>query len=271
MVSNMPVKQRAYLVMIAGLTLAVIAAASMWPPIPQSQSYHNFVDQRNLLGIPNFLDVVSNAVFVLVGLLGLRFLYRQCASGDDSFSDKSERLPYAILFLGLALTGIGSAYYHLAPDNARLTWDRLPLTLVIMPFLAATIAERIGVKAGLRLLIPLTAVGLGSVVYWHWSEVQGAGDLRPYILVQYYPMLAIPLMVFLFPSRYTRSSDLLGVVGFYAVAKAFEVLDAPIFALGGVVSGHTLKHLVAGVAVYWILRMLRNRHRMEREVRDERG
>ena len=264
----MSAKQRTRLLAILGLTLVVIVVILMWPPVPQDRSYHNFADQRMLLGIPNFFDVISNAAFVLVGMLGLLFLYRQSAS--NAFPEKAELWPYAVLFLGLALTGMGSAYYHLAPANARLTWDRLPLTLVIMPFFAATIAERVSAKAGLWLLFPLVAVGLGSVIYWHWSEAQGAGDLRLYILVQYYPMLAIPLIVLLFPSRYTRGPDVLVVLGLYAVAKAFEVFDAVIFAQGGFVSGHTLKHLVAGVATYWILRMLRKRHRIESEAYHER-
>ncbi len=52
----------------------------------------------------------------------------------------------------------------------------------------------------------------------------------------------------------------MGVVALYAVAKVSELLDAKIFALGQVVSGHALKHLVAAIAAYWILRMLRRRH-----------
>jgi hypothetical protein len=49
-------------------------------------------------------------------------------------------------------------------------------------------------------------------------------------------------------------------VGFYVLAKILETGDRQIFALTGhTVSGHTLKHLAAAMAGYWMLRMLRRR------------
>jgi len=253
--------QRTRLLLIASVTLLVIVVILALPPIPQSQLYHSFADHRTLFGIPNFLNVISNAPFFLVGTLGLFSLIQQRASDSGGvFIEKPERWPYAVLFLGVTLTCFGSGYYHLAPDNARLVWDRLPLTLVFMSFFAAIIAERISVKAGCLSLFPLVTIGIGSVIYWQLSERSGLGDLRLYIMVQFYPMLAIPLIALLFPSRYTRNTDLLGVMAFYAVAKVFELLDVKIFALSRLVSGHTLKHLFAAIATYWILRMLRNRH-----------
>ena len=245
--------------LIPGLALAAIAIVLALPPIPQDISYHDFADQREWLAVPNTLDVVSNLPFALVGILGLSFLWRQRQSGG-AFVENSEQWPYAILFLGVALTGFGSAYYHLAPDNARLTWDRLPMTLIFTSFFAAVIAERVSLKAGLWSLLPLVGLGIGSVVYWHLSELGGAGDLRPYILVQFYPLLAIPLLALLFPPRYTRSRDLLIVAVIYAAAKVLELLDAAILSLGHIASGHTLKHLLAAAATCWILRMLRKRH-----------
>ena len=245
--------------LIPGLALTAIAIVLALPSIPQDSSYHDFADRRGWLAIPNFLDVVSNLPFVLVGILGLSFLWRQRQT-SGFFVESSEQWPYAVLFLGVALTGVGSAYYHLAPDNARLTWDRLPMTLIFTSFFAAVIAERISLKAGLRSLLPLVGLGIGSVIYWHLSELGGAGDLRPYILVQFYPLLAIPLLALLFPPRYTRSMDLLIVAVIYAAAKVFERLDAAIFSLGRIASGHTLKHLLAATAAYWILRMLQKRH-----------
>ena len=111
-----------------------------------------------------------------------------------------------VFFGGLLLTGFGSAYYHWEPGNARLAWDRLPLAITLMGLLAATIAERIGVKSGLWLLGPLVALAAGSVIYWHWTEQRGAGDLRLYALVQFYPLVAIPLMLWWLAPRYTRGA-----------------------------------------------------------------
>ncbi|MFQ5824358.1 MAG: ceramidase domain-containing protein [bacterium] len=265
---NALMTQHTRLLVITTITLAVIVVLLALPPIPQSQAYHSFVDQRTLLGISNFLNVISNAPFFLVGTLGLFFLWQKRATdAGGAFVKSSEQWPYGVFFCGVVLTGFGSVYYHLAPDNARLFWDRLPMTLVFMSFFAAILTERISVKAGLLSLLPLVSFGIGTVIYWHWSELRGVGDLRLYIMVQFYPILAIPLIVLLFPSKYTRSTDLLGVFALYAVAKGFELLDTKIFALGRIVSGHTLKHLAAAFATYWILQMLRNRHPLTTKLR----
>jgi hypothetical protein len=226
------------------------------PPIPQPQAYHNFADYRSWLGIPNFGDVVSNLPFAIVGLWGLIFLLRP---GAAKFSDPRERWPYVVMFAGLILTALGSAYYHLAPDNARLVWDRIPIMIDFMALLAAVIAERVSVNAGLWMFPVLQAAGIGSVLLWRAGELHGHGDLRCYAAVQLYSILVL-LLVLLIQPRYTRGSDFAVVVGFYIVAKILEEADRQVFALGHIVSGHTLKHLAAAMASYWILRMLQKRN-----------
>lgn len=238
------------------LAVVVAAAALFAPRTDLPPSYHHFADQRAWLGIPNFGDVSSNLVFLLAGLGGLAFLSRE--SSHEQFVDVRERWPYVFVFSGLLLTALGSAYYHLAPDNGRLVWDRLPMTIVFMPLVAAFIAERANVKLGLWLLPVLTAIGIGSVIEWHLTVLDGAADVRFYAAVQLYSVLALLLVLLLRP-RYTRGSDLLVVVGFYAIAKICETADRQIFSLGHIVSGHTLKHLAAGLAGFWILRMLEKR------------
>ena len=241
------------------LTAIVALAFSLLPRIPQPQAYHLFADRRSLLGIPNFGDVVSNLPFAVIGIWGLRLLLSPTSRRSTlSFLDARERWPYVLVFLGLLLTAFGSAYYHLSPSNATLVWDRLPMTVAFMAMVAAIIAERISVKAGLWLLPVLLLVGICSVLQWHVSEARGEGDLRFYAAVQTYSALVL-LLALAFPKRYTRSFDLLVVVGFYALAKGLELLDKPIFAMGHLVSGHTLKHLAAAAAGYWILRMLQKR------------
>jgi hypothetical protein len=235
-------------------------AAMLLPKTPQPLSYHHFADARSWLGIPNFGDVASNILFLVAGLWGLAFLCRE--SSLKQFLDPRERWPFVFIFLGLLLTAFGSAYYHLAPDNARLVWDRLPMTIVFMALVASLIQERVAVRLGLWLLPALTAVGIGSVLQWRWSEQQGAGDLRFYAAVQLYALLSL-LAALLLPPRYTRGSDLLAVAGLYVVAKICETADTQIFSLGRLVSGHTLKHLVAGAAGLLILRMLQMRQSIE--------
>jgi hypothetical protein len=226
-------------------------------------SYHHFADQRGWLGIPNFGDVASNLAFLVAGLCGLTFLSRETSSSQ--FVDSRERWPYAILFLGLLLTAFGSVYYHWAPSDARLVWDRIPMTVVFMPLVAALIAERVNLKLGLYSLPFLTALGIVSVIHWHETVQRGAGDLRFYGAVQVYAVLAL-LAALLLPALYTRGSDLLVVAGFYAFAKICEMADRQIFSLGQIVSGHSLKHLAAAAAGFWILRMLQKRQRIQNQV-----
>ena len=163
-------------------------------------------------------------------------------------------------FLAAILLGFGSGYYHLAPDNSRLVWDRAAMSLALMSWLAAILCERVSLTAGLRLLPLLFAAALGSVGYWGWSEMHGVGDLRAYGLMQLYPMLLIPLLLRLYPPRYSGDKDILAVIGLYLLALLCDLTDHQIAALTGVFSGHTAKHAVAALAMYWVVVRLRRRH-----------
>ncbi len=242
----------AVVLVLLGLALTVAALSA---PIPQDPAYHRLADHRTFLGIPNALNVLSNAPFVVVGALGAWML----RPGASPFVDNRERWPWGVFFIAFLLTGLGSVYYHLAPSDARLVWDRLPLAAAIMGLFAAVVAERIDVRAGLALLAPLVAVGLASVLWWHVGEARGRGDLRLYALVQFYPMVAIPVMLIVFRPRYTLAGAVMVAVGVYAFAKVFELLDGPILRLGSVVSGHTLKHVAVGMAGYVLVWMLERR------------
>lgn len=240
----------------------VVAAAGIGllggPPLAQDPAYHLMADQRACLGLPNCLNVLSNLPFALVGVLGLAAVFHGGAEAAR-FRDPWERWPYAILFAGVALTTLGSAYYHLAPDNARLVWDRLPMTLGFMGLLTALLDERVGLRVGRLLLGPLLLLGIGSVVHWYWSELHGRGDLRVYLMVQYGSLLLVALLLLLYPARYPGTGYLVAGLGAYAGAKWLETADARIFAMGAIVSGHTLKHLAAAGAVVCLVAMLRAR------------
>jgi hypothetical protein len=250
------ISRKTSLLLLVALSVLVALTALLLPPIPQPQSYHLFADQRSLFGIPHFADVISNFPFAVVGVCGLISLFRR--QGGITFNDPRERRPYLFVFVGVFLTAFGSSFYHWNPNNATLVWDRLPMTIAFMSMVAAVIAERISLRLGLWLLPFLLLLGFGSVLQWHVSEIRGEGDLRFYAAVQAYSALVL-LLALLFPPSYTRGADLAAVVGFYALAKILEALDKPIFSLGHIVSGHTLKHLAAATAAYWILRMLRKR------------
>lgn len=249
-----------------GIIVFIVAAASAltfsFPPIPQPQAYLNFADTRTWLGIPNFGDVVSNIPFVVVGVLGLWRLNIYWKD-PNRFADPREAISFVIAFMGLILVGPGSAYFHWAPSNDTLLWDRLPITLVIMAFLSTIIAERIHLKTGLFLLPILLLAGIISVVYWHATESAGRGDLRPYILVLFLPVLVIPALLLLFPPRYTGARYIVEILIGYAVARVFEYYDALIFELtNGAISGHSAKHLIMAWAAWGYVRYMRCRRRI---------
>ena len=251
---------RAWAVLGSVAALAVAATFLFLPPIPQSASYHEFADRSALLGIPHSLDVLSNFGFLIVGAWGLAFVGGESNSQERRpFLSALERWPYVFFFVGVFLTTFGSAYYHLRPDNARLVWDRLPMAAAFMGLLAAVIAERVNVRLGIRLLMPLVVLGIGSVLYWRRTELAGRGDLRLYALVQFGSIAMLLLIASLLPSRYTRGCDIFVVAGFYGLAKLLEYLDRPIFSISRTISGHTLKHVAAALACYGVLRMLKLR------------
>lgn len=230
-------------------------------PIPQDIQYHQFVDDRLILGVPNFFDVLSNLPFILVGVMGMVWV-----KNSPSGYIQELKPAYMLFFLGVAIVGLGSGYYHLWPDNRTLVWDRLPMALGFMGLFAVVIAEYLSVKVGRALLWPLVILGFLSVFYWHWTEQQGVGDLRPYILVQFFPIVAIPVLLLCFKGRFDGQSGYWWLFFWYLMAKVLEHFDKAVFSLtGDNISGHSLKHVAAAVGVYLLIKAYRSRL----EVRDD--
>lgn len=197
------------------------------------------------------MNVVSNLPFIIIGFAGAIYLlkkYNLCSK-----EEKLATLSYLVFFIGIFLTGFGSAHYHLNPNNSTMVWDRLPLAISFMAFVSAIFYERLKIKSAV-FLFALILFGAFSIIYWHLTELQGQGDLRPYIIVQFYPMILIPFILWKFPSRYMKSNDLWIVMVFYAIAKAFELSDKLVWPMGNIISGHTFKHIFAGIAVYWVFK-----------------
>jgi len=240
--------------------LAIVAGAVLFPRIPQDPAYHNFADQRRLLGIPNFFDVTSNLFFLFVGLAGMRFVHATPLGERSPFSDSVNRWSYFIFFVAVSSTAIGSGYYHLHPNNETLVWDRLPMAIGFLALLAAILCERVIFHDMLRhLLFLLPVAGAATVFYWEATERHGNGDLRPYAVAQFGTLVLILLVLILFRPRFTRGADFYVALALYGLAKALEAADRPVFSAGGLVSGHSLKHVAAAVSTYWILRMLKLR------------
>jgi hypothetical protein len=242
---------------LIGLLVVGLSGLAVLSPIAQNPDYHLFADTRSFLGIPNFNDVTSNAGFAVVGILGGLLVVGR--TRHEIFARRTDAWPYLVFFIGVALVSVGSAYYHWAPSNERLLWDRLPMAIAFMAFCSAIIADRIDRKAGNTWLMPvLIGLGLASLWYWDWTESLGRGDLRFYGFVQFYPMIAIPAVCLLFPDyRYTAGRYIAWIFAWYGVSKVLEHFDHEVFdLLGHTVSGHTLKHLAAAAATFVVVRML---------------
>ena len=220
------------LIFLFGLAAVSLLALLLVPPIPQSQTYHSFADQRPLFGVPNFWNVVSNLPFVIVGVMGLMRVRGSLAAST--------------FFLGVLLTGFGSSYYHWRPDDIGLFWDRLPMSVAFMAALAYVIEERINERVGQTLLWPLILLGIVSLLMWIRTD-----DLRLYAWVQFFPCVVLPLMFWLFAPKYSGTAYWFAAAGLYVLAKVLEYADAGIHsATGDMMSGHALKHVAAAGACY---------------------
>jgi hypothetical protein len=235
----------------AGILVVSLTVVLSLPSFGQDAKYHGFADRRVFLGIPNFLDVASNLAFFAVGIAGLRLCLEKHRRGAAK--------GWIVLFAGVTLVGFGSAYYHWAPSNATLVWDRLPMTVAFMGLFVALLGEHISDRLGAALLVPALLVGVSSVVYWHAS-----GDLRFYVLVQLLPLLLIPVLIVLYRTGYSHRWLPLVALGWYALAKVAEANDLEIFtASGNLVSGHTMKHLLSAAGCATLLVMLGRRKSIE--------
>jgi len=230
--------------LLIGLTLLAVALALFLPAVPQPLAYHDFADKREAYRIENFLDVGSNLAFALAGGVGLLLVLRP----RTCFASPAERWPYLVFCIGVLLTAAGSCYYHLEPNNETLFWDRLPMTIAFMGLISAQIVDRINVRAGLLALVPMLLIGVGTVVYWIVTERQGRGNVIPYVVLQAYAVIVLLKLAAMHPSRYTHGNAIYAVFAGYLLAKVFEHYDRQIFELTGMISGHTLKHVVAGLA-----------------------
>jgi hypothetical protein len=248
-------KEKTGVLFIFASAITVLFTLLSRAPIPQDLAYHDFSDSVGLFNIPNILNVLSNLPFLVVGLLGL---YKLVSLNSLNIIHEN-KFAYVALFLGTMLVAFGSGYYHVWPDNQTLVWDRLPMTIAFMGLFSIVISEFISIKLGKILLAPLLTLGLFSVFYWYTTEASDQGDLRFYAMVQFFPMLAIPIILFTFKSSFSQISAYWWLLVAYIAAKVFEHYDAAIHDLLVVISGHSIKHMAAALGVYLLLRSYETR------------
>ena len=227
-------------------TFLVVATFFFTRPVMiQNQSYHQFIDTRSFFGIPNAMDVLSNVLFALVGFLGIQ----EVAIRQPALVTKKS---WFWFFLSVLLIAPGSAYYHLSPNDATLVWDRLPMSGAFMALYVVLLSEHMTLKSE-KYLFPALMFGVLSVVTWVITT-----DLRFYIMVQYGSFVTIPLILMLFPSRFTLKFYYFIILVMYGLAKWAEAKDQKIYEISSaLISGHTLKHVLAALgllALWWMVR-----------------
>ncbi len=224
------------------LAAILVFAMAAYGPIAQPHDYHAFADQRTLFGMPHGGDVLSNLGFLLVAIVGALRMWQ------GQRRDAAE----AVFFGALVLTAAGSTWYHLAPDDARLVWDRLPIALACAALLAWALKNA---YPKLTWALPVLAVfGVLSVAWWAIS-----GDLRPYLLIQVAPLVLIPLLQWQAGAPLGKRAAFGAAVILYVLAKLCEVADQSLFQALGAVSGHTLKHVLAALAAFVLIRQFNPR------------
>jgi hypothetical protein len=216
-------------------------------PISQDLAYHVFADKRTLLGVNNFFDLASNLPFLFVGLLGLFCIYHNWGV--------SSTWSWLILFIAVLLVAFGSSYYHFNPQNETLTWDRLPMAIGFMALFVIVLTDYVNNQLEKWLLIPMCLVGIASVVYWHMTD-----DLRIYAWVQFVSLALLLIIIVIYKPTYLQTKYLFYALVFYTLSKLCEYFDKQIYELmGQVVSGHTIKHLLAAIATFFFYILLKRR------------
>jgi hypothetical protein len=235
--------------LLLAASVLLLALAAFGPAVAQPPHAHGFADARTLWGIPHCLDVLSNLPFALAGALGLVLLARLPALALPP----AQRACARLFFIGLVVTAFGSSWYHLAPDDVGLLADRAAMAIAFAGLLGLLAAGTVSERAGATLAGAVLLLGPVAVLVWFL-----AGNVLPWAVVQFGGIALILLLLALrpvgdkaLPVRWSL------VLLAYAVAKLCEVNDHRIFtASGELLSGHTVKHLVAAGAAWPVIAAL---------------
>ncbi|KAJ1442806.1 hypothetical protein SESBI_00686 [Sesbania bispinosa] len=167
------------------------------PKIPRSPNHHRFADLRNLLGVPNTLNVITNFPFLVAGVLGLVLALE---GGVFNISSQAEVWTWVLFYAGIAGVAFGSTYYHLKPDNNRVLWDTLPMMVAYSSLFSGLVVERISRWIGLCCMFALLLAAFTCVVYERIYD-----DIRFCLMFQWILPLSIAAVAFVYRSNYTHS------------------------------------------------------------------
>lgn len=246
------IRRQVWLMLGAAIALYGVLRLTLGP-LPQDPAYHLLADTRTLRGVvPRAGDILTNLAILAAGLFGIALRSRMNVAQEA-------RTAVDVLIAASILTAFGSAYYHLAPENATLIWDRMGIAVVLTSLLVIVMADRVHPRFAREALWPFTGLGVASVALWGVSEAMGREDLLLYLFVRIGAGAAIVFLLILRPPRHTGTVWLVAAMLCEVAMAIFERLDHQVFALtGGFASGHNVKHVLAGIAlafVFWWLRV----------------
>jgi hypothetical protein len=239
---------------LVGAVLALYALLrAVFGPLPQWPAYHDFADTRAWGFVPRAGDVLTNLAILAAGLWAATLRSRVCVRPD-------ERRAYHLLVLSAILTAFGSAYYHWEPSNERLVWDRAPMAVLATGAVALVLADRVTPALGQASLWPIGLLAASGVALWGVTEALGRGDLWLYLLVRIGAGVGTLALLIVRRSRHTAAKWVSAAVACDALETLAERLDWQIWhATAGSLSGHNLKHLLAGGVIACVSAWLLNR------------
>jgi hypothetical protein len=235
---------------LAALFVFIIVAL-FYGPISQPQEYHDFADDREILGVPNALDVMSNLAIIYPGVVGLAFIHESRNRTQVSEDEISIQIT---LFSGMILTFAGSVWFHLDPTDSTMLWDRLGMSVVIGSCISLLIHDMWDRNLAAKIHLPIIIASIVSVLWWPVFD-----DLRVYFIVKHHPFILFPIFLLCGRRIYDKVSGYYWGLSMFLLATIFEFADQQIFEITGIISGHTLKHIAAGIGLWFLMVMIRDR------------
>jgi hypothetical protein len=235
---------------LAALFVFIIMAL-FYGPISQPQEYHDFADDREILGVPNALDVMSNLAIIYPGVVGLAFIHESRNRTQVSEDEISIQIT---LFSGMILTFAGSVWFHLDPTDSTMLWDRLGMSVVIGSCISLLIHDMWDRNLAAKIHLPIIIASIVSVLWWPVFD-----DLRVYFIVKHHPFILFPIFLLCGRRIYDKVSGYYWGLSMFLLATIFEFADQQIFEITGIISGHTLKHIAAGIGLWFLMVMIRDR------------
>ena len=193
------------------------------------KSYHNFVDKRTIFGIPNGMDILSNLFIAL-----------------PAFYLISKQKKISFLSFNILLLALTSTIYHINPTDNTIFMDMIFVVSLNTVVLSYFVDKQIGYFIYL--------LGILSVFYWKKNN-----DIRLYELLK----IIIPIYVIIIIYKdYNNSNNnvsnyILLIIILSILIRYSEFHDKEIYQMTGkLISGHTLKHIIAGINIYIIIKVL---------------